>query len=289
MDAHFPYNPDDETARLFLNDDDLKKSYKLKLRCPSVEHALHVSKSGYTKDDIRIMSSLYDACIYNLDSELKTLSEKIKNYGVYDDTVVIITSDHGEYLGTRNRLAHGVGLHEEVIHVPLIARYPDRFNAGRRYDTVVSLIDIPETILSIADIKERPKGKPETQVLYDLKPDFRPYVFSELRFPLHLLMDRPLLQDNSRLFVEQKTILSKAYQFIWKSRGEPEFYNLADDPSAVNNIYSKDNEAAKRMSEQLLSWRESLYIPAQELKAVKILEEDNLKLIDKLRAIGYIN
>ena len=288
MDAHLPYNPNDETARLFFSEEELEASYRQELRFPPIEHCLDMSKGGYTKADIRIIKTLYDACIRYLDSELEKLFKKLINLGRYDDTLIIITSDHGEYLGTRNRLAHGLGLHEELLHVPLIIRYPKLFEGGTRYDTLVSLIDIPETILSFAKINERSKGMPETQLLFDLKEDSRPSVFGEFRFPLHLLINSSLRDDNSSLFVEQKTIRDQTHQLIWKSRGEFEFYNVVDDPLQVNNIYSRDIEKAAMMKQQLLYWSKSLYyIPSSAKENIDVSKKETFELIDRLRAMGY--
>jgi arylsulfatase A-like enzyme len=289
MDAHLPYNPNDKVARLFLDETNLKRSYREDLRFPPIEHCLDLAKSGYTKTDIEIIRSLYDACIRYLDGELKSLIDKLKHMGIYDKTLVIITSDHGEYLGTKNRLAHGLGLNEEVLHVPLIARYPNLFKAGAKYDTMVTHIDIPETILSFVNIKERPEGIHKTQLLYDLKEDFRPNVLAEFRFPLHLLINASLLDDNSKWFIEQKTIRNKTDQFIWKSRGEPELYNVVVDPLQHNNLYSKDKEKADKLSKQLATNVKSLYyIPRSVSDTIGVSKKEKLELLDQLRGIGYV-
>ena len=289
MDAHFPYNPDDETARLFLDEEELEMSYELKLRNPPIESFLDVSKAGYTGKDIRIMSRLYDACIRYLDGELEKFFNTFKSLGIYDRTLIIIVSDHGEYLGTRNRIAHGLGLHDEVLRVPLIARYPELFKAGAIYDTVVTHVDIPETILSFAKIEERQNGKPETQILFDLKDDFRRNIFGESFFPLNLLIGAPLREDNSGLFVEQKTIRNRTHQLIWKSRGEPEYYNVVDDPSEMKDIYSIKKEEAEEMTWQLLQWEKSLQsISPPVSKASGISKKEQSEMIKKLRSLGYV-
>lgn len=288
MDAHFPYNPNYETARLFLNEEDIAASYKQKLRNPQIEYLLDLSKGGYTEKDIYIIKALYDACIRYLDGELENLMKTLKRMRIYDDTMIIITSDHGEYLGTRNRLGHGLGLHDELLHVPLLVRYPNLFDAGARYDTIVNLIDIPTTILSFIGDLENKMNFTRTQVLFDLKDDFRPDIFGEVRFPMHLMVNASLLEDNSGLFVEQKCIHNRNYELIWKSRGAHEFYNVFEDPSQVNNLYSKDNEKAEAMKKQLLHWFESLYIPKVVPRAIGISGNEEHKLLERLRGIGYI-
>jgi arylsulfatase A-like enzyme len=288
MDAHFPYNPDDDTARLFLDENELKTSYKLELRFPPIEYLLDISKAGYEENDIQVITKLYDACIRYLDSELANLFQKLEKLGVLDETLIIITSDHGEYLGTRNRLAHGLGLDQEVLQVPLLVRYPPLFKAGSDHDTVVTHVDIPATILSVAQINKRSENAPGTQLLFDVDKGSRTNVYAEFRFPLHLLVTADLREDNSRYFMEQKTIRTQTHQLIWKSRGTPEFYNLIDDPLQVNNVYSHEDMIAQAMQKELGHWRESLqnFIPSsQQVPAVS--DKERLELIDRLRALGY--
>ena len=76
---------------------------------------------------------------------------------------------------------------------------------------------------------------------------------------------------------------------IWKSRGEPEFYDVIEDPFQVNNLYADENENIKNMSQQLASWSKSLYkIPQAAADVIGVSEEENLELIERLRGIGYV-
>jgi len=291
MDAHFPYNPEDNYARLFLSQDQLELSYRLELRFPPIDYCLDVSKGGYTQDDLRIITALYDADIRYLDEQLQKLFNKIKELGISENTMIIITSDHGEYLGTRNRLAHGLGLHDELLHVPLLIRYSPLFEPGLRCNTIVSLLDIFETVLSCAKIEERPNGMPEIQKLFDIKKDFRPKVFAEFHYPLHLLINASLREDNSRLFVEQQCIHSNTYHLIWKSRGSPEFYNVLEEPLEENNLYSSTNQTARSMKDELVAWLKSPYHtrPALISSTPKdISKKQDLELLERLRGIGYV-
>jgi arylsulfatase A-like enzyme len=289
MDAHFPYNPDDEFARLFLDEEALRNSYPLKLRFPPVEFALDVSKGGYTPEDLEIIKGLYDADIRYLDGELRSLVQGFKDADIYDDTATIITSDHGEYLGTRNRLAHGLGLHEEVLHVPLLVRYPAVFEHAVRYETVVTHVDVVEAILSLAGIEERPDAMPETQELCAVRSEERPNVFAEVRYPLHLLVNASLREDHSELLVEQKTIRSRRYQLIWKSRGVPEFYHVSEDPMGERDLYSPDDPQAERMQEELVRWADSdVYDRGLDRDDAGVSEREAQELVDRLRAMGYV-
>jgi arylsulfatase A-like enzyme len=289
MDVHFPYNPRDETAKLFLDKAALGRSYGLKLRRPPVEYSLDVSKGQYSLEELRIINGLYDADIYSFDAELERLCANLRSLGVYDQTAIIITSDHGEYLGTHNRLAHGLGLNEEVLRIPLLARYPGIFAAGKRVSSMVTHVDLFETVLALAKIEERPSGMPKTQKLFSMPEDGDRYVFSECRFPLHVLVSQSLREDNSRLLVEQKAIRDRTHKLIWKSRGAPEFFDLSNDPFELKNLYTEENEKIQVMSRELFKWMKS-DIPSIENRREnkRRLPKDDTRLIEQMRALGYV-
>jgi arylsulfatase A-like enzyme len=288
MDAHLPYNPDDRTARLFMDEKDLETSRLQRLRFPPIEYCLDVSRGGYTRPEIQIIRGLYDACIRRLDGELERLFGELRTRGLYDDTLIIITSDHGEYLGERNRFAHGLGLHDEVLHIPLIIRYPPLFPPNTQNNAVVTHVDIPETILSFAGVGDRPQGLPDARRLFEMNRGARPYVFAEFRFPVHLFVNASLREDNSPWCEEQKAIRSATHQLIWKSRGDYEFYDVRTDPLEANNLYSKDQPTAQAMSQELSRWYNSIYVPPLRHAPRDGQERESRELQERLRALGYI-
>jgi arylsulfatase A-like enzyme len=289
MDVHFPYNPKDEAARLFMDEVALGRSYNLKLRRPPVEYCLDVRKGQYTSEELGIINALYDADIHSLDAELEKLCAKLRALGMYDKTAIIITSDHGEYLGTHNRLAHGVDLNEEVLRVPMLARYPGVFSAGRRVRGAVSHVDLFETILSLARVEERPRGMPETQKLFSVPEESNRFVFSECRFPLHVLISHSLREDNSGLLVEKKAIRDRNHKLIWKSRGALEFYDLTEDPFELRSRYSEENEKVQSMKHKLFKWMES-DIPLTGNKPVNKRGSpiEDIRLLEQMRTLGYV-
>ena len=92
----------------------------------------------------------YEACIRGLDDELDRLFVELQRRGTLDNTIVVVTSDHGEYFGEHGRTGHGNGLHLPVLRVPLVIRYPGRVPAGVRVEDPVSLRDLPSTLVSLA-------------------------------------------------------------------------------------------------------------------------------------------
>ncbi|MGQ0648893.1 MAG: sulfatase [Gemmatimonadaceae bacterium] len=94
----------------------------------------------------------YDESIRYLDDEIDRLLSTLRDRGVLDRTLVVVTSDHGEQFGEHNRWGHGNTLYLPVLRVPLVVRYPPRVPSGLRVEGAVSLRDLPSTILKLANI-----------------------------------------------------------------------------------------------------------------------------------------
>jgi len=95
----------------------------------------------------------YDGSAAFLDEHLARLMDHLKSTGRYDRTLVIVTSDHGELLGEGGLLGHGLGVQEEVIRVPLIAKFPGQAE-GRRVHGRANHVDIVPTVLEAATFVE---------------------------------------------------------------------------------------------------------------------------------------
>src|SRR5262249_8583647 len=110
-----------------------------------------------TRNEHANLVASYDAAIAYLDAELGRLLRRLEELGVLDDSVIVITSDHGELFGRSGALGHdGVGLVPGVFHVPLLIRFPGDREA-RDDRRPVSAIDLYPTILESCGLSaERP-------------------------------------------------------------------------------------------------------------------------------------
>ena len=96
-----------------------------------------------------VLSDLYDGEVSYLDAIVGDLMDSLRDRGILDQTVVIVTSDHGENLGDHDLVEHRTNLYETVLHVPLLVRYPAAFAAGTRVTAPVSLVDVVPTVLAL--------------------------------------------------------------------------------------------------------------------------------------------
>ena len=111
----------------------------------------------FLKGDYKEMYPDYISAINRLDYNVGKLVAKLKQQGIYEDTIIIYTSDHGCHFKTRN-MEYKRSCHESSIHTPLIIK-GGGFEGGKRDDRLVSLIDLPPTMLSMAGIKTPPNFK----------------------------------------------------------------------------------------------------------------------------------
>ena len=95
----------------------------------------------------------YDASIAYLDDQLGKLFAELRQAGLYDNTIIVITSDHGEAFGEHQLYGHANSLYREEVQVPLIIRYPEKISSGEQVPGNVSLRDLAATVIDLADLK----------------------------------------------------------------------------------------------------------------------------------------
>lgn len=106
-------------------------------------------KSEITPEQEALLIDGYDSCIASLDHQLGRLFRALDRRGLLDELIVVVTSDHGEAFGEHDLFGHGVSLYEDQLHVPLLIVAPRLAPKGQVIDRVVSLRDVPATLLDL--------------------------------------------------------------------------------------------------------------------------------------------
>jgi len=173
----------------------------------------------------------YDGAVTYVDRWVGELVSSLDSRGLGDDTVVMVTSDHGQSHGEHNLKAHGSSLYIEQIHVPLIVRAPTRVPAGRRIDVPVSLISVPATLLQLGlgATQDSFRGPSLVPLWSDAagSPEWPPPI-SELRYrPWHRSREG---QDALQSVVEHP------WHYIRHTKGANELFHLEQDRAETNNL-----------------------------------------------------
>src|SRR5262249_21392123 len=132
---------------------------------------------GLTREDLDELRYRYDGKFAYDDREIGNLLAEVKALGHDDDTLVVVTSDHGEQFMEHGAIKHGTSLTREELHVPLVFRIPGGRLAGTRRPDRVSSVDIFPTVLGLLGID--PPSKPDGIDLFAEAPRADRLVFSE--------------------------------------------------------------------------------------------------------------
>ena len=100
-----------------------------------------------TEEEHRVLLSQYDGEIRFTDSQIEWLFFEMKQLGVYDSTLIVVTSDHGESFGEHRLLGHGRALYEDLVRVPLIIKYPQNDRKVGVAEDRVSILSLMPTLL----------------------------------------------------------------------------------------------------------------------------------------------
>ena len=95
---------------------------------------------------------LYDGAIAYIDHEIDRLLTELRNRNLLDNTIVVITADHGEQFGEHHLRQHANSLYLDLLHVPLIIRYPPQVPGNLRIAASATLRDVPSTIAHLAGL-----------------------------------------------------------------------------------------------------------------------------------------
>jgi arylsulfatase len=105
-----------------------------------------------TPDQLRVLVSHYDGCIRWVDDRMRELVDQLEEWGEYERTLIVITSDHGEKFLEHDQILHNGEPFEELVHVPLIFKLPGQRHGGRRVDALASSVDLMPTLLGVVGV-----------------------------------------------------------------------------------------------------------------------------------------
>jgi arylsulfatase A-like enzyme/tetratricopeptide (TPR) repeat protein len=220
----------------------------------------------------RFASSPYDGEIAFADSQVGRLLDWIEQQGLEDDTIVVITGDHGEGLGSHGEDEHGYYIYDYAVRVPLIMRVPGA--SGVRVAQQVRTVDIFPTLLGLVT-GEQPngiEGRSLERLIAGEKEDTPRYAYSES-------MATNLQYGWSALY----SLRTDGYKYIDAPRAE--LYDLTRDPAESTNRLDEERRVVLQLRAELAKIREEA-----ERRAPKA-EEANLdqETVRMLASLGYMS
>jgi len=216
----------------------------------------------------------YDTAIANVDLNCGKLLQYIADKQLLENSLVLVTSDHGEYFGEHRYVGHPKDVYEEALWVPLMIKPPSE-KSGRISDLTVSSVDIPHIICSHV--------APEMSfnTIFTNKPGNHP-VISENYYGRQGDYKNRLWGHR---FKRIRTAMYEwPYKLIYSSDGKHELYNLSEDPKETRNIIREKSPIAKRMISTFEDYRSRLK-PGRINSQTSPLSDSHR---DQLKALGYI-
>jgi len=238
--------------------------------------------TGYpivTPEQTDRIRSWYDNETASIDNEIGSFISVLKKINLYERTLIIIASDHGELLGEHDDFDHGFCLYNELLHVPLIVKYPLCQYRNSINDKPIQNVDVFAEILNVAKIKipEGVQGQPFNEANHP--------VISEARRDTRLSKPWPARYDQD--FEAIIPVGYPQFKLIRSTKGQVELFNRRDDPEERYDI--KDQSKKQEIVQQLNSYLIKLNPIRQKYEALKVTPkklDDMTK--ERLRALGYV-
>ena len=221
-------------------------------------------------------------CFYH--GLLGKLFNRLRSYGVFDETIVVVTADHGEEFFEHGGTGHRKTLYDETLLVPLIIRFPPKV-AQRIIEGQVRLMDVAPTILSLAGLQQPEQfGTGDTEGP-DAEQDLTPRILeSSPRDHPPLLAYSELTGSGLRGNVT--SVRTETLKLIQNSRLRPEeeLYDLVADPEEKTNLAGQDPEMEHTIRVTLSEWTQRWATGLSSVEEIQ-LSGDHL---ERLRSLGYV-
>ena len=246
MDVHQPYRPPARHAARFVaaNGGSLLDSNR---EVPDADPR-----------DLAYSHATYEACVAHADELVAALLQHLDDTGLRDDTLVVLTADHGEEFGEHGGIGHGRSIYGEVVRVPLLMAWPGRIEPGRRIGHLSQHLDLAPTILALAGV--------------DVPPSFRGQsVFEPAQ---HVILE----------MARWRGIAGGSHKWIWnQTTGAQELYALSDEGDRAP---LDEPAVAAQLRAQLDSYLASSARPADR-DAARVGTQWSKQEQERLRALGY--
>lgn len=276
-DVHPPYLPPEEHESKFSydgDDVDLSRYFGSDAKGPmSAEYQAYARGEHRTMADSK---NAYDGSVSWVDSQLGRLFDHLRERELLEETMVVVTADHGHNFGEHGIFSDNCGLYDTSIRIPLVV-YDPRKSEGLREDGLVQHTDIVPTALDFAGIEQ------PSDLRGNVLPETREYAFAET--VEHRM--QAIVTDRWKLIVP----LDLEYleeQYWYDAGGVVELYDLENDPEETTNVADEHPEVVDRLQEireqELEEQERSTSGPGRSV-SIEGSDMDDIK--SRLSALGY--
>ncbi len=229
-----------------------------------------------TPEDLRELRATYYGMVTKLDEQVGRVVTALKAQGLYDDSLILFLSDHGDYVGDYGLVEKWpTGFQDNLLRVPLIVKYPANAHAGQRVDGFTQSLDLFPTILEQAGVQTPYThfGQSLTSLIEGTAPREAVYAVGgyDPREPQafetgiqsgddplmgHYFEKLKLQQDDPATVARVAMIRTREWKLVIRSAGKEELYDLKNDPQELSNLIDAPalREIQFNLRERLLYW-----------------------------------
>ncbi len=278
IDPHVPYDPPGEFVRMYD-----PSEYDGQVRPRMTGDLLEKAKRKppavvFDARDKQRIAALHDGEITQHDGFFGAFLERLAALGLSDDTLVVVTSDHGEEFNDHGSWGHGHSVYQELLHVPLMFRLPKRLPAGTKVSNAVSTLDISSTVTELLGVPAMAQndGHPLVGLMLGELPTRPTVAFSDF-------------QDDRRV------ITTGRWKLILRGNLTSTMFDLVEDPKEQIELDPSAFPVGRRYARMLLGqflgatnrgdWLSAEQKGGTQLQRENAEMDDTIR--DQLRALGY--
>jgi len=251
FDAHEPWDPPEYLVRRYD-----RSGYD----GPPMIHPNYGPASAYTKKELANLAAHYAAEVYLVNKWIGQVLKKVEELGLFENTVVAFTTDHGMFAGEHNRTGKSNihpedervwPLYEEVAHIPLMVAAPG-IGGGRRVKALTQSVDVLPTLLQLTGVKPGGLDMHGHSLVPLMKGSKRPW-------PRKYAFSSPFLRNGGPTVTDGRW----SYISYGERGGKPELYDLRQDPGQRRNVLRQNPKVASRMRRALGSFLQEVGTPEE--------------------------
>ena len=251
FDVHEPWDPPEYLVKRYD-----KSGYA----GPPMIHPNYGPATAYSKDELANLQAHYAAEAYLVNKWVGYVLDKIAELGLFEDSVVVFTSDHGMFVGEHNRTGKSNihpedervwPLYEELSHIPLMVAAPG-IKGGRRVEELTQSVDLLPTLMGLAGVEKGGLGMHG----HSLKPLL---TGRAKKWPRQYAFSSTFIRNGG------PTVTDKRWTYIayGEKGGKPELYDMKADPGQKKTVIRQHTAVAKRMQKALAEFLAGVGTPEE--------------------------
>lgn len=309
METHLPFRPSMRFVRKFAPYYRRDREAREFMQNYNLEHYRWMVPLREPLSELqdRVINDMYDTEIAYLDHLLQPLYQYLDDPEVRDNTLVIITSDHGEGMNNHDFVGHSLVAYDDLVHVPLVLRYPRQLPEGEETTTPVSTRRVFHTALQAAGITDVHHGNGNgdgKHVSIDVnglsleralngEDKEQGRVLTEAYVPDTLIRLMKNGDDDAiekyRCYQMRRAVYRDRYKLIEVGDSPDELFDIEQDPRETHNLLTEHEDLVAELGTLLNTFvlGSKKRRPNGETEQIEL--DDDSELTERLRGLGYLN